>query len=471
MKKILLSGILMIGLLSFSQTTITSGTLDKKKPLVKFDYLPITNRLIVEEAYDRNSQNGLFNYALVFDALGKRDSIIKKDNFVELIFSKSEKNYKLFNQNGYFSKPYFKFFNNGKDYTEITDCNNCHGTFADFFTDIYQLKLMNQKKNFNIKIESDILYLEKHNFITNTTKSISIKYPNINRLKSKDLDIPSRIAFQKNIYDDKSFELITKSVSKDNKSMTLYKTKYDLEGKLLSDIAFNILSPKGELVCVYNAHTLQNRYYSTPILTMNVPAKDLDINDHYVDPVTKDVYIFGISRDNGPLGFYLFKFDEGGVKIWEKFYDIDNPKGFNQNNQLWNMLTISLYEYMDTKTIAISIDGEYSYTKRYNHFFIINKDNGNLDLSKTMDSYTDTGKGGLTSISKYSIFETTKLEKNKYCSEKTLLAYTLNDKVKKYIDGITGKKDVMFDTYISPKGLWLLESDNDDYYKVTLFKD
>ena len=43
--------------------------------------------------------------------------------------------------------------------------------------------------------------------------------------------------------------------------------------------------------------------------------------------------------------------------------------------------------------------------------------------------------------------------------------------MKKYIDKINTKKEVFFNSIVSQDGIWLFETDNDAYYKVTLFNE
>ena len=47
----------------------------------------------------------------------------------------------------------------------------------------------------------------------------------------------------------------------------------------------------------------------------------------------------------------------------------------------------------------------------------------------------------------------------------------MNKNVQNYIRSVKSKKDVQFEAIIAESGIWLIESDNKEYYKVLLFED
>ena len=66
-------------------------------------------------------------------------------------------------------------------------------------------------------------------------------------------------------------------------------------------------------------------------------------------------------------------------------------------------------------------------------------------------------------------FFTTKDLKNKIFDDYGLVLYNINSKIKSYVDSINSKNKIYFHTQISDLGIWLIESDNETYYKVTYF--
>ena len=59
--------------------------------------------------------------------------------------------------------------------------------------------------------------------------------------------------------------------------------------------------------------------------------------------------------------------------------------------------------------------------------------------------------------------------KNKIFDDYGLVLYNINSKIKSYVDSINSKNKIYFHTQISDLGIWLIESDNETYYKVTYF--
>lgn len=449
-----------------SQTIIVDESLNKQKPFFNYQYSFPTNKLILNEASGK-----AYLKTFSYDADSNKDSLQIGSKFHYFNISENGINYNTEFLESAMASPKITYYSNNKYYEadKVKNYSNNHSLFTTFFNDQYQFRIVDASGAPRMDFEKDAIYLEKRDYTKKITKKISLKKPNILRLKEKSLLSIKNIGFRANLVDNDHFEIVTKSVSNDEKTATLYRTIYDLEGTIINDYSYSYTTMVGHLV------RCKTREESMCISTnsrsfVDGPIADLGINEHYTDPLTGDVYIYGLYMDKSPVGFYLIKFEKEGKKIWEKFYEIDDKKGFNDRTQYWENTGIYLHKFMNENTFAVAIEG--NHPDKYNHFFVVNNQTGEIERKAYADSKVETNKGGMgLALKRHSIFANTKLTSKRYCERNTLLAYNINEKVKKHIDGIKSKKEVFFDTYITAKGIWLLESDNDSYYKVTLFKD
>jgi hypothetical protein len=68
-------------------------------------------------------------------------------------------------------------------------------------------------------------------------------------------------------------------------------------------------------------------------------------------------------------------------------------------------------------------------------------------------------------------WHTNKELKNKALDRNAYVLYDCNPSIKKHINSIVNKEKVSIKCEISGEGIWLLESDNEEYYKVTYFEN
>jgi hypothetical protein len=489
MKNYFLITISLFSLISNSQTTIYETELNETKPVVKYNYLPKTNKIIIKEAFDKTTAYAIYNNALLFDINSKSEKIINDSPFVYLFTSLDESYFSSLMQKNAFSKLDINFYNKDKVNSFQIDKSDYSIYSYDFENDNLDMKpkvnfdfnfmytITDEKgKNSNLRIEKNTLQLVKFDISKQTNKSFKIKQIDVSKLDSKDLEVPKTIAFQSRFYDD-TFEIVTKSIKKGYSSSTLYRNIYDLEGKFIKEISYNYNALKGVLAPIFtnsryeNLSNIKLQSDSTPI--------ELDINDYFIDSTSKDLYIYGITQDkesndyflNSPLGFYIIKFNANGNKIWEKFYEISDNKNFNSKKQRPLSIDINLDQFINNNKLVLSIAGLSSYNDHYNIFYVINKESGNVLMNKQKETNTKSSKGTFTYGGKYSIFENIEIDKSKFCDEKTILTLTLNEDVNKYINTIKADNDIFFNSIISKEGAWLLETDNKKYYKVTFFKE
>lgn len=473
----LIFGVLLLSVSNtFSQKIVYEAKLDKNKPVVKYDYFPIKNKLVINEAFAAYSTYAIFNNSYEIDVNGKSEKIIDNSNFINLQFSPKNDVIGTIYQESALGKVTNIIFSNKNKYQVLDKKFISHYLFDHFFNDRYKIVLRDQSDNLiDINIEKKDLFLHRFDYINQTKNSIKIQKPNIERLKSEEMMKIKQIAFRPYFDFNNKLEIITKAVFKSNQKSILYRTIYDIDGNITSDTEYQINLKKGFFTYFDT--------YSTDINSKNAPAppdrritatQDLDVNEFYIDPVNEDVFVYGVAKNEkkDPIGFYVNRFSKDGKLIWENFYDVDDVKGFNKSKLFWQAQSIYLYEYMNENTFVISLSGESGgMTDIYNHFFVISKDSGDLVKKASMGSDMKSRKGTFTYGGKYSVFEIEKLDKYKYCSRKTILAIALNEKVKKHINSIVTNQDVFFDSIITAEGIWLVESDNETYFKVTLFNE
>ena len=61
--------------------------------------------------------------------------------------------------------------------------------------------------------------------------------------------------------------------------------------------------------------------------------------------------------------------------------------------------------------------------------------------------------------------------KNKKFNLNGIIAYDLNTKFSEYVKNVKAKNETHFLTLFTDIGLLVIETDNDEYYKVTYFQD
>lgn len=474
-------------LFSYSQTIIYQTEINKQKQVIKYNYLPISNKLIINEAFDKTSTYAIFNKSIELDSKSNSKIIYDNTKFLYLFSSLNNQDFGSAFSEGIISSIKMSFFKE-KEEVQFQITNKNFNLFStDYFRTPISFKptMSFDKKYFyaidiegsgRINFEKDELKLNKFDISSKKFTLVSIKKPDIGRLKSKDLIVPGKIPFQNRFYSNNTFEIVTKSVKKDFSASSLYRDIYDLDGNFIKEIAYTYNSLKGYLVPSSTMAKTENLAYAETQNQIFRPTV-LDINNYFIDNKTNDFYIYGLldtkqsdgSTIKAPLGFYVIKFSPNGEKVWEKIYDLSTKEGFKEKGQQNLRVFINLDHSNSKDALSISIIGMNSYSNYYNIFHVISKENGDVIKTNSIDNKVETSKGTFSAGGKYSIFETNKYDKNTYLDSNTFLTLFLNDKIKKYIDKINSKEDVFFNSIVSIDGIWLLETDNKTYYKVLFF--
>lgn len=490
MKKLILSFLLFTYLGISAQTTVYETTLSKDKPVVKYTYLPVSNKVVIKEATTISKTGATFSKAIEFDNKSNSKIIFENTKFLYLFSSLDNQYFGNSMREGLLSPHDMSFFNGKEGAGFVMKEKEFLNYSRDYFYTIFSYKpiipfdknyfyaVTNDKGSNVFNIGKENINLSKFEISTQKTNLISIKKPDIERLKAKDLEVPSQIPFQSRFYSNNTFEIVTKSVKEDLTSATIYRDIYDLQGKFIRELTYNYGFSDGFIAPSSTIFSFENKFNSDlPIgsMTRNI----LDFNNYYIDSNTNDFYVYGIldsKKSSGttlkaPLGFYIIKYSDKGDKVWEKVYDLSKTKGFNEKSQQYLRMFINLNQFCQKDALSITIGGMNNYSNYYNLFYLINKESGAVEKSANIDNDVETNKGNMSTGTKYSIFENLVYNKNKYCDSNTFLTLSLNDKVKKYIDKVIAKKEVFFNSIVAKDGIWLFETDNETYYKVTFFNE
>ncbi|MBP2283605.1 hypothetical protein H4V97_001923 [Flavobacterium sp. CG_23.5] len=499
MKKPLFYFVLLSSIYMNAQTTIVEEKFEKDNTPMRYHYLTKSDKIVIEKGgYVSMSINRRINNISSYDSNGKKE--ILADNFetAESTFSITENTFQLVDFTKFSGAKTYKYVVDGKETPSLNfsdQRNSNHRVFRpQFFNDKYELGFTDEKFKNSINFKKDQLLLDVTDIFTKNNKRISIEKPEINRLIGDgfikaDVDL----GFVANIVDNEKFEIITKSISKDYKTTILYRTNYNMEGKKLNEKSFTVNLQDSFLIYSSNDGGFKGSVQGLPFTFPNNPndpsyinikrtatnsasifMDDLSINNFCEDFKTGDVYIYGLfgikaeelNDMNSPSGYYIFKFDKTGKKIWESINKIDDVKEFNHKFYLVGLFS-KLSMYNDNLLFQTGTDNTFDYV----HYGYLDKMTGKI-LNKNKISYKEdkiyTFKGDyrafLLSFYQYEGY------KNKVFDYDGLVAIDTNKKVADYLKNIDSKNKLFFNTIISDKGIWLMESDNEKYYKVTFFK-
>lgn len=463
MGKLFIAIFFLTGLGINAQTIVFDKQLGDSIKVIKYQYLEKTNKLAL--GYENKNDDGKYSIYTI-DSQGNKE-IILKDKFDGFTFSPIEDAVCLYETIR--GTPYkFKYYSiKNKLTTDYFKRSVNH----EFFTKDYKLDLNNSSGNYKINLYKDDAYFIKKSFSNGSEKSIKIPKPDFETFANPSNPKASDLAFQKRLIDENTFEIVSKRTNLSNNinTSTLYRTQYDFNGKIINKYKYTYTIPKGLYLWAGSKAKNENSMYSFGS-ELNF-YNSLDVNNYLIDNDTKDVFIYGIVIDkesHQPIAFYITRFKNSGELMWNKFNEVDDKEGFNKDKKSTN-LSIDMNEFMDNNTLALSIEG--GYKDKYNNFFLIDKQTGNIVEKKSKTIDLEAYKGTLTSDKNHSIFNALKLNKNKYASTNVILAMSFNKKIEDLINQKASKSEVFYDAILSKKGIWILESDNKTYFKVTLFNE
>lgn len=469
MKKIILTSILLFVSVINSQTLVVDEKFKENNYPIAYNFLPNLNRLVIQkgknspENIDKTIKN-IFSY----DSDGFVETLIKNEEYSNCIFSPIENTFLLTYPSKLEDKTkQYKIIANGK-----SAIFNKSDEYYQYFNDEYEFSVLNQENNENINLEKDNIFLSVTNLVTRENKKIKLNKLDIWRLKnsgttnySNDLTFGVRV-------NEYKIGFVTKSIAKDYKSSVLYRNIFSYNGYAMDDFAYKIQIPNKNLIYSNNG----GGYIYTNPQTGDTYISDLAINNFVVDSKTEEVYVYGLFGEsaknasnisNKPTGFYVFKFDKTGNKIWELVENINDKEDFNANQ---NVTNIKLNFTIRNKHVLFSIT-TVNEKKGYLHYAFLDKETGNISKTKKINFNVSTVNTTILDDKFVKSYFNKDNVVNKNLDLDGLIAQEDNLVFANYLNSLQISKKLFLKTFYAKNGIWLLETDNTEYFKINFFKE
>jgi hypothetical protein len=504
MKKVLFSIALFSSVFLSAQTVIVNEKFQDNNEPIAFQYLPSSKKFVVYKGFGITmTLSYIATNALSFDIDGKKTVLFENEKLVSPTFSVTENSYKAYDATKFSLKNNYKFFMNGAfqfvNHDALDDLNNsffgrydynnvlCSVTnrwpnqpFDASFNDTYDFGFTNQKQKDRIDFEKDDIYLETIEIKTKSRKRVKLDKPDLALLKGDSFaKADLKTSFNCKLNGNENFDIITKSVSSDFQTTTLYKTTYNFEGKKLKELPltlklsnkFFITSDNSGGPKDFNTTPASPGY---PFSTVSVTLGTLSINHYFEDRTNGDIYVYGIFSDkapkeidggSNPKGFYVFKFDKEGKKLWESINNIESKDFFERVHDS-SLLQVGLLEYKKDLVFSISVN---AFTE-FSNSAIVDKKTGSISKINFIEYNNNTSKAKMKAFVNNTYVSDD--FKNKVFSQITFVAMITNPNVLKYLKSIPKDgKQLYYESVFCNEGIWLVETDNKEFYKVLLFKD
>ena len=463
-----------------AQTTIVEEKKDDANNVINFHLLPNNNQIVVSKG---KSIKGLAAYSVFtdvssYDSNGLKKPLINDKMLIGNIFSNDEKAILTTDISSGLFKSKTMYVIDGK-FIELSKSELNDSKIVSFdqnlnFTSKFEYNLRNKKEKVDIDLEKDDVYLSVKDIFTRKKQTYKIDKPNIDKLVGPNfIRVKEKLGFQLSVNYDETIDLITKSISKDYSNTILYKTRLSDDGKKVNDVIFDLKIPNH--VFLYSKNDGGKlRFGKATGSTFQFFEDDLSINNYIVDVNSGDIYIYGLYGDEfgnlnnsaNPKGYYVFKFDKTGKKLWESINNIEDSD-FNKDHVMTTVF-VDLVQLNENLSLTIRVNG----LKDFFNYSIISKSSGKVTKSQILEfneTFTQLHDTNNNSFSINSIFKNLKEFRNKKFDFNTVLVINSNPKVEAYIKNVKSNNDLYFKSSFSAQGVWLVESDK-EYYKVTLFK-
>jgi hypothetical protein len=462
-----------------AQTTIVEEKKDKENNVINFDLLANSNQMVISKGKTIKglAVYSVFNDVSSYDINGIKKPLITDKKLIGSIFSNSENAILSTDISSGLFKPKTMYFIDEKfielSKSDLKDINFVFGT-EPLFTSKYSYNLLNQKDKIDINLEKDDVFLLVKDISTNKKQTYKIVKPNLSNLIGSNFIKPKEdLGYSLVVNYDETIDFVTKSISKDYTNSILYKTRLSNEGKITNELVYDIKVPNH--VLLYSRNNGGKFTFGGTNNDFLHFKDDLSINNYIEDVNNGDIYIYGLYGDElgklndmaTPKGYYVFKFDKSGKKIWESINKIED----NDFNKSHTMITIfvDLVQLNNNLCFTIRVNG----LGDFFNYSLIDKSSGNIfktqniEFNETFAHLDDTNNNDFRINSD---FKNLKEYKNKKFNFNSIIAINSNSKIAEYIKNVKSNNDLYFTSVFSDKGAWLVESDK-EYYKVTLFKD
>lgn len=335
------------------------------------------------------------------------------------------------------------------------------------FSDKYLMALTNQDAKSKIDFAKDDVYLELMDIKTKSITRNKIEKPDMSRLIGAEYVKPKHnVGFQCRIKKDNVVEMITKSVSSDYKSSVLYRTFYNLQGKKTAEISCKIEVPDYVLLDSNNGGG------EVDPISQTEPFQDDMLVNNYEEEDNGDFYVYGLfGKEAAKLndrikaaGFYVFKFDKKGNQLWKSINVIDDKKDFNSGHYPINT-TVTLDWLGKNLLFSSSVNDNDEFTQ----YAVLDQSTGKI-LNRNKVVYHQEMNKDLYNQFVVSDMEIESIKEDRNFNVDAIIAFDMNKQVENYIRSVKSKKDTQFQAVFTKDGIWLIESDNKEYYKVLLFE-
>ncbi|RXR19308.1 hypothetical protein EQG63_07650 [Flavobacterium amnicola] len=454
--------LLLASFSNFAQKVIAEVNFSKEKVPLEFVYLPNLDHLVVQSGQKTKKVYGnIIKDVSSYDTAGFVEKIISNDTLVNCVFSPIESAFLIA------KKPVGNNF--PEEYKLVLDGQSTKyfklKSGFRYFNDIYGFNISNQKNEYKIDLQNDDLNLEVLDIFSNRTQKYKLEKPNLSRLENKvTTTYKEGLNFDVRINED-NIGIITKSINKNYKSATLYRTIYDLSGVRINDLSYIVSVPSHYLIYSNNGGG---------VITQNGEESrisDLAINNFVIDKETGDLFVYGLYGNEGksanylkniPLGVYVFKFDKRGKQVWESTQEIADITGFNQLQEIQNIQLSLKIRKNDVLVSVSSVANE-----GYLDFIILDLINGEK-VNNGKLKVVRSDKKAEENIIKTAELEFSEIQ-NKNLDKETIIASQINNEIMLYLKSASSNKRLFFKTFISKKGFWLVETDSLGYYKIMFF--
>ena len=475
MKNIFLIIFLIFSVFCRSQQVIVEEKFEKDNVALGYEFLPIKNQIAIQKGKHIGiSQNREVNKIMTFDSKGKDSVWFENKNVMN---------------------PFFNYSGNiliAEDYSKLRLSGDNINLFGKFGVKVLDAKKYSPQYYFDNQMLMYKKDKDKYNIIYpyegNKTTKVELSFKGFERLVGENFYKSQRTPGIKTfINKNGNIEVISKSISKDCKESIIYRTEYSPSGEKIGEIQYNLLlkdysfilsvTGGGRMVLksvggfsnTFTNHAGFSNTVSLGSSTYSDFADDGSINNLFFDS-SGNVYVYGMLGNkekenllyNRIVGYYIYKFDKAGNLLWEKKFETDKlekiriaylnntyVRMFNMNGQLQFLFASTQPDEILMLSDINDKNGDFVKTDFYSF-----KTNNSNDIRDFI----------------YANITDKDLLKNKIMDYEALMLYYKNKDFKLYIDSIDAKNKIYFNTMVSNDGIWLVESDNKDYYKVLNFK-
>ncbi|UPQ80488.1 hypothetical protein M0M57_06515 [Flavobacterium azooxidireducens] len=481
MKKIYPVILVFSSFFCFGQTLILDEKIEKDYIPLRINFLPKENKIVFSSGtYLGISTNEMIKNIYSYDHLGTKEILLENEAVMNLRFSTTEKSFYVedYAKMSY-TGPFYRIFTNGIPSKKVKyeyKTRKYAFNFRNYgFNDTYEFGISNQKGNEDVNCKEDDIFIEVTDINTRKAIKNKIDKPSIERIEGegfiKYIPKKNKIGFGYYVVGNEGFQIISKSISADYRTIIMYRTNYNTEGKFINEDSFKIELNKENTYFVYSNNGGSK---TTTAIVNNLPifSHDLAINNFVVDK-DENVYIYGITGPkaeslntfNVATGYYIFKFNKNGDKIWESFHEIKDESHFNKKRHLYRLF-VDLDIFDDKILFSTGTD----YVHEHIHYSILNSHNG--DLISTEKLLFDEKKIRLFSTGAKRLFYPhyfIEEFQNKIFDVNSLIANKINKDFNAYLASIKNNENLSFKTLFSQEGIWLVETDHINYYKVNYF--